>query len=121
MKTLTVSIKTSNKVLDGFTKTFKNISKKKIKKTHSAISFDNKKSFDKFAKNIGLLSLIYSIKPKSVYDLAKITSRDVSNLNKIILFFEEVGVLKVKRTRVDGRAVATPIVEYDKIEFNLGA
>ena len=25
MKTLTVSIKTSNKVLDGFTKTFKNI------------------------------------------------------------------------------------------------
>lgn len=44
---------------------------------------------------------------------------DISNLNKIILIFEEVGILRVKRIKVDGRAVATPVVEYDKIEFNL--
>ena len=121
MKTLTVSVKTSTEVLEGFTKAFKDISKKKTKGTYYAISFDNKNSFDKFVKNIVLLSLIYSLKPKSVYDLAKTTGRDVSNLNKIILFFEEVGVLKVKRTKIDGRAVTTPVVEYDKIEFNLGA
>ncbi len=121
MKTLTVSVKTSTEVLDGFSKAFKDISKRKMKDTHYAISFDSKKSFDKFVKNIGLLSLIYSFKPKSLYELAKIAGMDVSNLNKIILFFEEVGVLKVKRTKIDGRSVATPVVEYDKIEFNLAA
>ena len=121
MRTLIVSVKNSTQALDGFAKAFKDISKRKIKGTHFEISFDNKKNFDKFVKNIGLLGLIHSIKPKSIYELAKIARMDVSNLNKIILFFEEAGVITVKRSKVDGRAVARPIVEYDKIEFNLAA
>ncbi len=72
-------------------------------------------------KNIGILSLIHSLKPKSVYELAKIADMDVSNLNKIILFFEEAGVVKLKRSKVSGRLVTRPVVEYDKIEFNLAA
>jgi len=121
MKTLTVSIKTSQEVLSGFTKAFKAVSKKKIKGTRFEVSFDNKKDFDKFVKNIGILSIIHSLKPKSVYELAKVSDTDVSNLNKIILFFEKVGVIKLKRTKVSGRLVAQPVVEYDKIEFNLAA
>jgi len=121
MRTLTVSVKTSTEVLNGFAKAFKDVSKRKLKGTHFEISFDNKKNFDKFVKNIGLLSLIHSMKPKSIYELAKITGMDVSNLNKIILFFEEAGVITIKRSKVGGRAVAKPIVEYDKIEFNLAA
>ena len=46
---------------------------------------------------------------------------DVSNLNKIILFFEAFGVLKLKDMNIDGRSVRKPIVEYDKIEFKLAA
>jgi predicted transcriptional regulator len=58
-------------------------------------------------------------KPKSVYELAKILSMDVSNLNKLIDFFEVVGAVKIKKTMVDGRAMKTPVVEYDQIEFDL--
>jgi predicted transcriptional regulator len=121
MKTLTVSVKSSHEFLEGFAKAFKEISKKKVKGVHYEVSFDNKKDFDKFVKNIGLLTLIHSLKPKSVYELAKVADMDVSNLNKIILFFEEAGVVTLKRTKVSGRTVTQPIVEYDKIEFNLAA
>jgi predicted transcriptional regulator len=121
MKTLTVSIKSSHEVLQNFSKAFKAISQKKMKGTHYEISFDNKKDFDRFVKNIGILSLISKLKPNSVYELAKLADMDVSNLNKIILFFEEAGVIKVIRTKVAGRTVAKPVVEYDKIEFDLKA
>lgn len=120
-KTLIVSIKSSHEVLQDFSKAFKAISQRKMKGTHYEISFDNKKDFDRFVKNIGILSLISKLKPKSVYELAKLADMDVSNLNKIILFFEEAGVIKVVRTKVAGRTVAKPVVEYDKIEFDLAA
>lgn len=120
-KTLTVSIKSSHEVLHDFSQAFKATSQKKLPRTHYEISFDNKKDFDRFVKNIGILSLITKLKPKSVYELAKIADIDVSNLNKIILFFEEAGVIKVLRTKVSGRTVALPVVEYDKIEFDLAA
>jgi predicted transcriptional regulator len=121
MKTLTVSIKSSHEVLQNFSKAFKAVSQKKMKGTHFEVSFDNKKNFDRFVKNIGILSLISKLKPNSVYELAKLADMDVSNLNKIILFFEKAGVIKVIRTKVAGRTVAKPIVEYDKIEFDLKA
>lgn len=92
-----------------------------MKGTRYEVSFDNKKDFDKFVKNIGLLSLIHYLKPKSVYELANAADMDISNLNKIILFFEEAGIVTLKRTKVLGRIATQPRVEYDKIEFNLAA
>ncbi len=86
-----------------------------MKDNHFKVSFDNKKDFERFVKNIHLLSMVIAYKPRSVYNM------DVSNLNKIILFFEEFGVLKLKEMKVDGRNVKKPIVEYNKIEFNLAA
>ena len=44
---------------------------------------------------------------------------DVSNLNKLILFFETTGAIKIKTSTVAGRTVKTPIVEYGQIEFDL--
>ena len=93
----------------------------KLKSPHYEISFDNKRDFDRFILNLPILKYVLLFKPKSVYELAKITKMDVSNLNKVILFFEEIGAIKVKTTKVSGRKVKTPIVEYDTIEFNLAA
>ncbi len=121
MKKLTVSIKTSSQVLDDFKKAMKKARAGKLKGQHFEVSFDNKKDFDKFVKNIEILMAILSYKPKSVYELSKQIHMDLSNLNKIILFFEENGVIKLKRTIRSGRMVAQPIVTYDKIEFNLAA
>ena len=83
------------------------------------LSFDNKKDLDRFVKNLGVLAAILTHKPKSVYQLAKLIDKDLSNLNKLILFFETVGAIKIKTSTVAGRAVKTPVVEYGQIEFDL--
>ncbi len=121
MKHLIVSLKTADEIFAGFKKALRKAKKGRVKNPHFEISFDNKKDFDKFVRNIYILKYILLYKPKSVYELAKITKIDVSNLNKVILFFEEVGALKVRITSKTGRMVKMPVVEYDSIEFKLAA
>ncbi len=54
-----------------------------------------------------------------MYELAKRAGIDVSNLNKLILFFEEMGAVRIKEEVVSGRKVHRPVVEYDRVEFKL--
>ena len=75
--------------------------------------------FSRFVKN--LFTYIISFKPRSVYELARISGMDVSNLNKIIQFFVETGVIRIKTSKISGREVKTPIVDYDEIIFRLAA
>jgi len=121
MKHLIVSLKTSDEVFGDFKRAFRKAKKGKRKGSHFEISFDNKRDFDRFVRNLYILKYILFFKPKSVYELAKIAKIDVSNLNKVILFFEEVGAITVKETVVSGRTVRVPVVEYDTVEFNLAA
>lgn len=121
MKKLIVSIKSSSETLTDFKKALKDARRGRLKGDHFELSFDNKKDFDRFVKNLGILSAILIHKPKSVYELAKLVDMDVSNLNKLILFFEMAGAIKIKTSIVAGRAVKTPVVEYGQIEFDLKA
>jgi predicted transcriptional regulator len=119
MKKLIVSIKSSSESLSDFKKALKEARKGKLKGEHFELSFDNKKDFDRFVKNLGILAAILNHRPKSVYELAKLVNMDVSNLNKLIDFFETVGAVKIKSKTVSGRTVKMPIVEYEQIEFDL--
>ena len=121
MKKLIVSIKSSSETLSSFKKALKSARKGKLKGDHFELSFDNKKDFDRFVKNLGILSVILTHKPKSIYELAKLVDMDVSNLNKLVVFFETAGAIKIKTSTISGRTVKTPIVEYDSIEFDLKA
>ena len=104
-----------------FKKALKNARKGNLRTDHFELSSDNKKDFDRFVKNLGVLSAILIHKPKSVYELAKLIDMDISNLNKLILFFETTGAIKIKTSMVSGRSVKTPIVEYGQIVFDLKA
>lgn len=121
MKTLIVSVKSSSEVLGDFEKALKKARSGRLKKPHYEISFDNRKDFERFVRHISVLSTILALKPRSIYELAKLSNMDVSNMNKIILFFEEVGAIRLKTSKVNGRAVKQPVVEYQKIEFDLAA
>lgn len=119
MKKLIISFKNSTEVLSDFKNALKSYSKKKPKEPHYEISFDTRKSFEKFASNIYILSCIISRKPSSIYELSKILDIDLSNLNKVIIFFEEIGALQIKRKKVNNREVKIPIVDYDEISIDL--
>ena len=118
MKKLIISLKTTSQALDEV--------KKRLKKTkkntpHYEISFTDIKQFKKFISNIDILTSIQNLKPKSIYELASILKKDVGNINRLVTFFEDIGVITIIESKVNGRNVKTPIVDYEKIEFDLVA
>ncbi|MCM0606832.1 MAG: hypothetical protein KA715_12150 [Xanthomonadaceae bacterium] len=121
MKKLIVSVKTSKEVLNQATQAMKDMQEGKFKESHYEIAFSEWKDFRKFVKNIDVIIAIYKHKPKSIYELSKIMGIDVSNLNKVISFFEDLELIKIKTSEQNGRTIKTPIVEYGQIQFNLKA
>jgi predicted transcriptional regulator len=121
MKRLIISLKSPSDALNDFKRSFKAAKHGKPTPLRYEISFDNKKDFDRFVRNIFILSNILAFKPKSIYELARLSDMDVSNINKIISFFEEVGAVRIKEQVVRGRTLKMPIVDYDRIEFALRA
>jgi predicted transcriptional regulator len=74
MKKLVVSCKTADQVFGDFKQAAKNVQRGKIPKApHYEVSFDNKADFNKFVRNIPILSAITVFKPRSVYELTKFT------------------------------------------------
>ena len=121
MKKLIVSVKTPGEALHDFVRVCKSVQERKAKGVHRELAFDSRKAFDRFVSNLVILSQIAALKPRSVYELAKATGRDISNLNKVVIFLEEVGVIRVRKSVANGRRIKTPIVDYDRIEFRLRA
>ena len=121
MKELVISIKSSSEGMSDLRKAFQNVVKRKAKGSKYEISFDNRKSFEKFAKNIYVLSSIIKFKPGSIYELAKLSGIDASNLNKIVVFYEKMGALELKENTQNGRNVKKPTVPYDSIKIDLKA
>ena len=121
MKKLIVSLKSPSESLKDFKKALSTARRGKPKEPHYEIAFDNKKDFNKFIRHLDILMTIQSMNPSSVYELAKIMKRDQSNLNKIISFFEEYGIVKIRKVKMNNRDVKKPVVDYGKIEFDLNA
>jgi predicted transcriptional regulator len=122
MKKLIVSCKTADQVFEDFKRAARRVQRGVVRgESEFEVSFDNKADFNRFVKNIPVLSAIMVFKPRSVYELSKLTQMDVSNLNKVVRFFEEIGVIYVKTTRVAGRIVKQPKVEYEEVTFRLAS
>lgn len=122
MKKLIISVKSTSSALDEITKRLKLAEKKKGKVTpHYEISFTEMKHFKRFVANIDILTSIQLLKPKSIYELASMMQKDVGNLNRLINFFEELGAIELKESKVNGRTVKRPVIPYQKIEFDLAA
>jgi predicted transcriptional regulator len=122
MKRLVVSCKTAEQVFEDFKRAAKAVRHGKVKgEVEYEVSFDNKADFNKFVRNIPVLSAIIVFKPRSIYELAKLVGSDVSNLNKVIQFFEEIGVVTIKTLKNAGRTLKQPHVEYDEVTFRLAA
>ena len=45
--------------------------------------------------------------------------KDTANVSRLVGFFEEVGAIRVEESIQKGRNVKRPVVDYEKIEFDL--
>ena len=122
MKQLIVSCKTADQVFADFKCAARRVQRAASPlQAEYEVSFDNKADFNRFVRNIPVLSAIIIFKPRSVYELAKLTHTDISNMNKTIRFFTEIGVIKIRSARISGRTVKQPHVEYEEVTFRLAA
>ncbi|MBT4792209.1 MAG: hypothetical protein HON90_11610 [Halobacteriovoraceae bacterium] len=122
MKKLIISMKSTEDMFSDFKKMAKDIKKGKTSKNaHYEISFEKKKDFERFVKNLSLLMAILNHKPHSIYQLAKLADKDLSNTKKIVTFFEDIGAISIVEEKIGGRTVKKPVVDYDKVEFDLKA
>lgn len=121
MKKLIISMKSNKQIFNDAKKVMKAIKEGRKVKNHYEISFESRKDFNKFVKHLHILMFIQNDSPASIYELAQIAGVNVSNLRRIISFFETVGAINIEENVVSGRKVKRPVVDYDKIEFDLKA
>ena len=122
MKKLIISMKSTEEMFSDFKKAANRVKRgKSPKSTHYEISFENQRDFNRFVRNLGVLMLILNEKPHSIYQLAKLADRDLANVKKVVAFFEEIGAVRIEEEKVSGRKVKKPIVDYDRVEFDLRA
>ena len=122
MKKLIISVKSPNQALDEVNSRLEKAQARRGKVTpYYEISFSDMKQFKKFIGNIDILRCIQLFKPKSIYELASVMQKDVGNINRLLSFFEDVGAIRLEEKLVGGRNVKKPVVDYQKIEFDLVA
>ena len=120
MKKLIISMKSTEDMFSDFKKVASQVKKgRSSKSTHYEIAFDNKKDFNLFLRNLNLLSVILNSKPESIYELAKLADADFSKVKKVMAFFTDTGVVRIKEKKKGRRSTKQPIIDYDRIEFNL--
>ncbi|MBF0360548.1 MAG: hypothetical protein HQK49_06015 [Oligoflexia bacterium] len=122
MKKLIITMKPTSDMFNDFINSWKQLEKNAMTNhNHYEISFENRKDYERFVKNVHILILIVKFKPKSVYELSKISQMDLANLKKIIKFFVNIGAIHIKEKTVNGKHLKMPIIDYSKIEFDLAA
>ena len=66
-----------------------------------------------------LLSVIRHSKPGSVYELSKILDRDRRHIMKDINLLKNLGIIEVKRTKLNGRKVSIINTPFEEIDISL--
>jgi len=122
MRKLIISVKSNQQFMNDAKSVMKSLKNGiRPKHNHYEISFESRKDFNKFVQNVPILTMILNEAPESIYELSKIADMNVSNLRRIVSFFEQIGAITIEENHVDGRAVKKPVISYEKIEFDLKA
>lgn len=117
VKRVKIEIKSLNDALREAGEVFEKLSKGEHVHKKTAIYFNNLKEMRKALteKRLELLKIIKDEKPASVYELAKISHRDIKNVLQDLTYLKELGLVDITETR-DKKV---PQVSYDKIAFEV--
>jgi len=123
IKNITVEVKPLKNVLDEAAKTMQRIRQKKAVKPKKGLSFGSVESFREFftPKRIELLQVIKHKQPNSIYELAKLTKREIKSITTDLKILEKCGLIDAKKIPVKGKTgyKVMPIFEYDKLTVDI--
>lgn len=114
-KTLTIQIKSAGEALEGFRGTFKDVEagRRTGRREGAARNLLT-------PNRLALLRAVRSGRPGSVYELAKMVSRDLKNVQDDLQLLETYGLVRMAdATRSGKRRVRVPQALFDQIELKI--
>lgn len=121
VKNIAVEIKPLQDVLKEAAKVMGDLRKGKYVKPKKGLSFGSVETFREFftPKRIELLQVIKHKQPKSIYELAKLTNREIKSVVMDIKILEKYGLMDTKKIAVKGGYKVRPIFDYDKLTVDI--
>ena len=115
-KRIDIGIKDLKESLRDFSETWKNLQGGKRIRKEEGLYFDSIDTMRNVLTNNRLLILktIRKNKPGSVYELAKILSRDLKSVNQDLKLLSEIGLVALEKVETERKRVI-PHVDYGKI------
>lgn len=120
IKKVKIGIKSVKEVLGDFKEAARSIERGERVKPEKGVYFASIKGFRKALtpKRLELLHIIKTRHPKSLQELARLSSRDMKSIVTDVKMLEGLDLIDMKRKK-QGRKESVPMVEYDKIELEI--
>lgn len=121
-KTLTIRIKSAEKALEDFRKTFKSVeSGRRVRKREGVYFTSIEAARNLLTPNrLALLRAVRTERPGSIYELSRIVNRDLKNVQDDLRILERYGLVRMEdTTRTGKRRVRVPQSLFDEIELKI--
>ena len=122
VKNIEIVIESDEEFFQRSEKVFSDLDKKKLpSKLKERLSFQNLDSFRKILtkQRLKVLHVIKHQHPKSIYELAKITKRDMKNIRDDLSKLKELGLIEMVKEKENKREPLVPITKYDKLQVSI--
>ena len=121
-KTLTIRIKSAEKALEEFRKTFKSVEAGHRVRKREGVYFTSIEAARNLLtpNRLALLRAVRSERPGSIYELSRIVDRDLKNVQGDLRILETYGLVRMAdATRTGKRRVRVPQSLFDEIELKI--
>ena len=121
-KTLTIQIKSAGEALEGFRETFKDVEAGRRVSRRDGVYFTSIEAARNLLtpNRLALLRAIRMKRPGSIYELAKITGRDLKNVQDDLRLLERYGLVRIGHGRSSGkRKVRIPQAVFNEIALRI--
>ncbi len=121
MKTVTFTIEPFTESLKRFKETFKAVQAGRQVESQELVGFTSLEAARNFLTR-ARLELLHTIKnrhPNSIYELAKLTGRDLKNVQEDIRILEPHGLVRIAKRPRGSRKVKVPRVPFEEIALKI--
>jgi predicted transcriptional regulator len=123
MKTVTFFIKPLTEIADEFAESFDAVRKgrRKVRVPREEVGFTSIEAARNFLtrERLTLLRTIRTRHPSSLYELAKMLSRDFKNVQEDIALLERHGLVRISKEPKGKRKVKVPKVLFEQITLKI--
>jgi predicted transcriptional regulator len=121
-KTLTIQIKSADEALEGFRQTFRAVEAGRRVSRREGVYFTSIEAARNLLtpNRLALLRAISTKRPGSIYELAKITGRDLKNVQDDLRLLKRYGLVRMGRGYSSGkRKVRIPQAVFNEISLKI--